>query len=108
MQGLQNKVQRLRGNQEGGRLLGEHAAQPERTANGLQGVHQSTLLTCGARLHHLSQLPLERMHHLYVLKGTRAQATVPKLQSRAGDLAMRQLQLFLRRLQPVQVQGQLR
>ena len=104
MQGLQNKVQRLRGNQEGGRLLGEHVAQPERTANDLQGVHQSTLLTCGARLHHLSQLPLD----LYVLKGTRAQATVPKLQSRAGDLAMRQLQLFLRRLQPVQVQGQLR
>ena len=89
MRPMQNTVQRLRGNEDEAGFLGEYAAPRDNTANDLQGVHQSTMLTAEPRLHHLSQLPLEHMHQPYMLKKTRAQATVSKLQSRAGDVAMR-------------------
>ena len=100
MRRLQNTVQRLRGNEDEAGLLGEYEQKPEERqrrakAHDLLGVHQSTMLTAEPRLHHLSQLPLEHMHQPYMLKNTRAQATVSKLQSRAGDVAVRQLQLFL-------------
>ena len=100
MRRMQNTVQRLRGNEDETGLLGEHAQKPEERqrrvkANDLSGVHQSTMLTAEPRLHHLSQLPLEHMHQPYMLNSTRAQVTISKLQSRAGDVAVRQLQLFL-------------
>ena len=97
MRQMQNTVQRLRGNEDEAGLLGEYVQTPERerTANDLQGVHQSTMLTAEPRLHHLSQLPLEHMHQPYMLNSTRAQVTISKLQSRASDVVVRQLQLFL-------------